>query len=108
VIPDPKMTLLPISPTGNVTVEFNQDMVVPNINGQNWYARIFAISIESAVDGSVIFASFNRKVVKKETGKRYLFEEDEEDEDQTESSKLLFDLQLLEHTPRRISIQLDF
>ena len=36
------------------------------------------------------------------------YNEEDEEEDKTEASKLLFDLEVLEHSPREISILLDF
>ena len=62
-IPDPTMKIKSIDSSGEILIEFNQEMIVPNIKGQSWYAYMFAFSIKSSLDDSIIYASFNRKVV---------------------------------------------
>ena len=47
------MKVKPMSPTGKLAIEFNQDMLVPKDPSKVNYGAIFEFKITSAVDGSV-------------------------------------------------------
>ena len=47
------MKVKPMSPTGKIGIDFNQDMMVPKDPTKVNYGAIFEFQITSAIDGSV-------------------------------------------------------
>ena len=57
IIPDPALTIKPVTSDGSLLVEFNQKMIAPQpgrIKARN-YRRVFVFSIISDIDGKVTF-----------------------------------------------------
>jgi hypothetical protein len=57
-IPDPDMQLLPITSKGEIKIQFNQDMIAPDVIIQSTYKNLFVVSITSSLDGSTAFGRF--------------------------------------------------
>ena len=60
-IPDPDMQLLPITSKGEIKIQFNQDMIAPDVIIQSTYKNLFVVSITSSLDGSTAFGRFYNK-----------------------------------------------
>ena len=58
--PEPAMTIAPISATGLIHIDFNQEMIFPPKIDQSMYESVFEVSITSSLDGSVSKGKFGR------------------------------------------------
>jgi len=54
----PKMTIKPMSPTGELGLDFDQDMIFPETVDQELYNSVLEVSIASGLDDTVTYGRF--------------------------------------------------
>ena len=54
------MTISPISSTGELNIDFNQDMIVPDTININVYKSIITFAIRSDIDGTLTYGRFRK------------------------------------------------
>jgi len=60
IIPDPAMTIGPISSSGELNIDFNQDMIVPDTINLNVYKSVITFAIRSDTDGTLTYGRFRK------------------------------------------------
>lgn len=90
-LPPPKMTIAPITATGDIQVNFDQDMIYPQEIDQKVYDDVFEVSITSALDGSISYGRFGNK-----TEERMLEEA---------ADNLSFTVEVTEHSSKKIQMK---
>ena len=60
IIPDPAMTIGPISSSGELSIDFNQDMIVPDTINVNVYKSVITFPIRSDTDGTLTYGRFRK------------------------------------------------
>jgi hypothetical protein len=89
----------PISPDGIFKIEFNQDHLVPEKKMEQFeFEKLFRFKIKPKFGDKIGFGRIQ--------GSRRLLEEDETKEES--DVDLDFNVNVLEHTPRYISFELEF
>jgi hypothetical protein len=96
VIPPPKIGISPISTSGKVDIQFDEDMLVPSTIKQSDYQKVFDVYVVSALDNSIAYAGTSRN------GRLLV------GDDPTEAENLLFEVKVLKHEKRDIQVKIEF